>query len=218
MELIDFHVAQCRDGFGEQCRWLETSGRRDMVVILTRPRRHSPPSLTHLARLAVNTRLADLHLPSRSTDLLPVPQAIKSYLREYPYKVWTSAPLHVQVPCVARCRCTGLRARIHRKSGRPAASRKRRCTQHQTRTSFFNKTPGPRLEYVCDGCCLKGKRKTVPSTRRPRSGDYVKRRREGVGHTLRNWEETDVWTSDRLVGYQWPKWTSTTPSKVRLAV
>ncbi|PVD38668.1 hypothetical protein C0Q70_01287 [Pomacea canaliculata] len=37
MELIDFHVAQCRDGFGEQCRWLETSGRRDMVVILTRP-------------------------------------------------------------------------------------------------------------------------------------------------------------------------------------
>lgn len=116
MELIDFHVAQCRDGFGEQCRWLETSGRRDMVVILTRPRRHSPPSLTHLARLAVNTRLADLHLPSRSTDLLPVPQAIKNYLREYPYKVWTSAPLHVQVPCVARCRCTGLRARIHRKA------------------------------------------------------------------------------------------------------
>lgn len=88
MDLVDFHVAQCRDGAGDQCRWLETSGRKDMVVKLSRPRRHSPPSLLHLARLTVNQQLKDLHLPSCSTDLLPgLPDKMKSYLREYPYKI-----------------------------------------------------------------------------------------------------------------------------------
>lgn len=87
MELVDFHVAMCLDGSGDMCRWLETSGRKDMVVRLTRPRRHTPPSLTHLARLTVNQQLKDLHLPSCSTDRLPVPEKMKQYLRDYPYKV-----------------------------------------------------------------------------------------------------------------------------------
>ena len=87
MDLVDFHVALSREEQGLQFRWLESSRRKDMVVRLTTPRRHSPPSLLHLARLAVNRNLQDLHLPSRSTDLLPLPESMKSLLRAYPFKV-----------------------------------------------------------------------------------------------------------------------------------
>lgn len=87
LDLLDFHSAVSRDSAGGQYRWLESSRRKDMVMRLTTPRRHSPPSLCHLARVAVNQNLEDLHLPSRSTDLLPLPVKIKQYLREYPYKL-----------------------------------------------------------------------------------------------------------------------------------
>ena len=87
MDLIDFHVAMCREEQGGQFRWLESSRRKDMVVRFTNPRRHSPPSLQHLARLTINRNLEDLHLPSRSTDQLPLPASMKLLLRAYPFKV-----------------------------------------------------------------------------------------------------------------------------------
>ncbi|KAK7111442.1 suppressor of cytokine signaling 7-like [Littorina saxatilis] len=87
LDLLNFHVTMCQDKQGSQYRWLEASRKKDMVVRLSTPRRHAPPSLSHLARVTVNRNLEDLHLPSRSTDLLPLPNSMKSYLRAYPYKV-----------------------------------------------------------------------------------------------------------------------------------
>ncbi|XP_076446527.1 uncharacterized protein LOC143283950 [Babylonia areolata] len=88
LDLLDFHVAVCREQQGGHFRWMEArSCRMDMVIQLTAPRRHSPPSLAHLARVGVNRSLQDLHLPHRSTDLLPVPEALKQFLRVYPFKV-----------------------------------------------------------------------------------------------------------------------------------
>ena len=87
LDLVDFHVAMCQEEQGAQYRWLESSRRKDMVVRLTTPRRHSPPALAHLARVAVNRTLHDLHLPSRSTDLLPLPVSMRQFLRAYPFKV-----------------------------------------------------------------------------------------------------------------------------------
>lgn len=51
------------------------------------PARTSVPSLAHWARLAVNQALPEFHLPSISVDKLPVPEKVKSYLKEYPYIV-----------------------------------------------------------------------------------------------------------------------------------
>ena len=87
LDLLDFHGSLSQEERGRQYRWLEASRSKDMVVRLTSPRRHSPPSLAHLARLAVNGCLSDLHLPSRSTDRVPLPGFLKQFLRAYPYKM-----------------------------------------------------------------------------------------------------------------------------------
>ncbi|KAL8590023.1 hypothetical protein ACOMHN_007048 [Nucella lapillus] len=87
VELLDFHTAVCRDPQGAQYRWREVSACKDLIVTLSTPRRHSPPALRHLARVTINRCLEDLHLPARSTDLLPLPAPMRQYLRKYPYRV-----------------------------------------------------------------------------------------------------------------------------------
>lgn len=88
LDLLDFHRTACQEEEGDKYRWQESSRRRaDLVIRLTSPRRHSPPALAHLARLSINQSLQHLHLPPRSTDLLPVPDSLKQFLRGYPFKV-----------------------------------------------------------------------------------------------------------------------------------
>ncbi|XP_041363477.1 suppressor of cytokine signaling 2-like [Gigantopelta aegis] len=87
VELVDFHVTLCRDDTASRCRWLETSGRRDMAVKLKKPCFSGVPSLKHMSRVATNKSLKDLHFPQRSSALLPIPDTVKQYLQQYPYKV-----------------------------------------------------------------------------------------------------------------------------------
>ena len=87
VELVDFHVTLCKDDTSSYCRWLEASGRRDMTVNLKKPCYSVLPSLKHLSRVATNKHLKDLHFPQRSTALLPIPDTMKRYLQQYPYKV-----------------------------------------------------------------------------------------------------------------------------------
>ncbi|KAL8618381.1 hypothetical protein ACOMHN_047453 [Nucella lapillus] len=87
LDLLDFHVAVARGQEGCRYRWLNSLCRADLVIRLTQPHRHSPPSLAHLSRLGINRSLQDLHLPPRSTDLLPLTDSLKQFLRGYPFKV-----------------------------------------------------------------------------------------------------------------------------------
>ncbi|XP_076469884.1 uncharacterized protein LOC143300205 [Babylonia areolata] len=87
LDLLDFHATLSQHPQGSQYRWREAPRRKDLLVRLSTPLRHTPPALAHLARVTVNRCLQDLHLPARSTDLLPLPTAMKHYLRDYPYRV-----------------------------------------------------------------------------------------------------------------------------------
>ncbi|XP_064595499.1 suppressor of cytokine signaling 2-like [Liolophura sinensis] len=82
MQLIDHYVKLSQSEASKQCRWLESSGRRDVPVKLTRPRMLSPPSLQHLCRVTVNTVVPSVG----KLHELPLPNSLKRYLSEYPYR------------------------------------------------------------------------------------------------------------------------------------
>lgn len=82
MQLIEHYVNISQSEASKQCRWLESSGRRDVPVKLTKPRMVSPPSLQHLCRVTVNTAVPSVD----KLHELPLPNSLKRFLSEYPYK------------------------------------------------------------------------------------------------------------------------------------
>ncbi|XP_078657642.1 cytokine-inducible SH2-containing protein-like [Branchiostoma floridae x Branchiostoma belcheri] len=79
LRLIDYYRRDSLRG-GEKHYWLEPSGRREVVVKLLKPLRHSVPSLQHRCRTLIN-----LHTSEDDIGQLPLPPALKQFLRDYPY-------------------------------------------------------------------------------------------------------------------------------------
>lgn len=72
-------------------RFLESSGKKDMPVLLTKPRVKIVPSLQHLCRQTVNRRLPnsvehDYSFHNRQVDkLVMLPNGLRTFLKSYPY-------------------------------------------------------------------------------------------------------------------------------------
>ncbi|XP_066299137.1 cytokine-inducible SH2-containing protein-like [Branchiostoma lanceolatum] len=79
LRLIDYYRRDSLRGGGKHY-WLEPTGRREVVVKLIKPLRHSVPSLQHSCRTLIN-----LHTSENDIGQLPLPPALKRYLRDYPY-------------------------------------------------------------------------------------------------------------------------------------
>ncbi|XP_050391642.1 suppressor of cytokine signaling 2 [Patella vulgata] len=85
--LVNFHSTLSKNDKENKCLWLEPSGKKSLPVLFHKPKLRKPDSLKHLARIAVNACQSDIHIPEISTDLLPIPQCLKLYLREYIYRL-----------------------------------------------------------------------------------------------------------------------------------
>lgn len=86
-KLVDYYV---RQGRREKSfyRWLENSGRKDLKMVLIKPRLNQIPSLKHLSRLAINKSFQisnDIQKNNAGVDSLPFPDLLKLYLKDYPY-------------------------------------------------------------------------------------------------------------------------------------
>lgn len=87
VRLVDFYV---RVGRYEKnsCRWLESSGRKDLPVVLKKPHIHSVPDLKHMCRMTVvNSLPMTLSTTQTKTyvDTLSLPTSLKDYVKWYPY-------------------------------------------------------------------------------------------------------------------------------------
>ncbi|XP_071444472.1 suppressor of cytokine signaling 7-like [Hetaerina americana] len=66
--------------------WVDSRGRVCAHVMLSRPRYRAPPSLQHLARLAINKGVAATGRdPRTAVTTLPLPAVVAEYLTEYPH-------------------------------------------------------------------------------------------------------------------------------------
>lgn len=87
VRLVDFYVRVGRYK-KNSCRWLESSGRKDLPVVLKKPQIHSVPDLKHMCRMAiVNSLPMTLSTTQTKTyvDTLPLPTSLKDYVKWYPY-------------------------------------------------------------------------------------------------------------------------------------
>lgn len=87
LELVDFYIRKSRGKKSEQCRFLDKTGKKDLPIVMLKPKKHSVPSLMHLTRTVVNKALSEFHPKdlTSAVDRLPLPNPLKSYLNEYPY-------------------------------------------------------------------------------------------------------------------------------------
>lgn len=68
--------------------WVDCRGRVCAHVMLSRPRYRSPPTLQHLARLAVNKKLSSSGRDTRAAaSALRLPSPLVDYLMEYPHSL-----------------------------------------------------------------------------------------------------------------------------------
>lgn len=88
LELIDYYV-RLTAGKTEQCRFLDRSGRKDLPIILDKPRLAKVPDLKSVCRTNIN-RLLPAKNPvevRHRIDDLPLPKPLLSYLKDHPYIV-----------------------------------------------------------------------------------------------------------------------------------
>lgn len=88
VRLVDFYARLTDMGKSYVCRWLESSGRKDLPIVLQKPKRNCVLDLKHLCRLSINRSLPKTLSRTKvlsNMDKLPVPTQIKGYLKEYPY-------------------------------------------------------------------------------------------------------------------------------------
>ncbi|XP_062581013.1 suppressor of cytokine signaling 2-like [Saccostrea cucullata] len=88
VRLVDFYARLTSMGRSYVCRWLESSGRKDLPIVLQKPKSNCVVDLKQLCRLSINRSLPKTLSRSKVlnyVDKLPVPKPIKNYLKEYPY-------------------------------------------------------------------------------------------------------------------------------------
>lgn len=88
LELLDYYV-RLTAGKTEQCRFLDRSGRKDLPIILDKPRLAKVPDLKSVCRTNIN-RLLPAKNPvevRHHIDDLPLPKPLLSYLKDHPYVV-----------------------------------------------------------------------------------------------------------------------------------
>jgi hypothetical protein len=88
VRLVDFYARLTHMGKSYVCRWMESSGKKDLPIVLQKPKANCVVDLKHLCRLSINKNLPKTLSRTRvltNMDKLPVPKPIKSYLKEYPY-------------------------------------------------------------------------------------------------------------------------------------
>ena len=84
MKLLHFYTQLTAMHDNNMCVFLESTGRRDTRVALTRPHIHSIGSLKGLARRTLNTMLSE---EQRRKLLLFMPPVVESFMLDYPYRV-----------------------------------------------------------------------------------------------------------------------------------
>lgn len=88
LELIDYYV-RLTAGKIDQCRFLDRSGRKDLPIILDRPRLTKVPGLKSICRTNINRVLPaknPVEVRHRIEDL-PLPKPLLSYLKDHPFIV-----------------------------------------------------------------------------------------------------------------------------------
>ena len=92
VKLVDFYVRLSLSDRNHICRWLESSGRKDLPIQLKRPRVNQVSDLKHLCRLTITRSFpptTSITKVNRYVDsLAPVPSSIREYLKDYPYLNW----------------------------------------------------------------------------------------------------------------------------------
>ncbi|KAK2154384.1 hypothetical protein LSH36_269g02003 [Paralvinella palmiformis] len=84
ISLIEYYVVQSASDARNRCVFLESNGRRDTPVILTRPFRDRPQSLRHLCRRNVHYHFSGSAL-ERLLDEHSASVQVRQYLQSYPY-------------------------------------------------------------------------------------------------------------------------------------
>lgn len=85
--LVDYYV---RIGYNEKnkCRWLESSGRKDLPIVLKKPKVNTISDLKHLCRLTINKNLPIVQKRSdifSNIDKLELPRPLAEYVKYYPH-------------------------------------------------------------------------------------------------------------------------------------
>lgn len=86
--LIDFYVRAAVSGRkSDQCRFLDKTGKKDLPIVLTKPKLNAVPTLKHLSRVTINKTLPANSISEvrQLVDKLPIPPLLKSTLKDYPY-------------------------------------------------------------------------------------------------------------------------------------
>lgn len=87
LQLLDFYIRKSRGKKSEQCRFLDKTGKKDLPIVMLKPKEHDVPSLKHLTRTLITRSLpatSSSEVPSQ-VEKLPLPKPLKSYLKDYPY-------------------------------------------------------------------------------------------------------------------------------------
>lgn len=87
LELIDFYIRKSSGKESEQCRFLDKTGRKDLPIVMSKPKLNNVPTLKHLARTVINRSLP---APSSAdvaslVDQLPLPKPLRSIIKDYPF-------------------------------------------------------------------------------------------------------------------------------------
>ena len=88
LELIDYYV-RLTMGKTDQCRFLDRSGKKDLPIILDKPRLAEVPSLKSLCRTNINGLLPAKNPTEvgHKINELPMPKPLLSYLKDHPFIV-----------------------------------------------------------------------------------------------------------------------------------
>lgn len=88
LELIDYYV-RLTAGKIDQCRFLDRSGRKDLPIILDKPRLTTVPCLKSICRTSINQTVPAKNPVEvrRCVEDLPLPKPLISYLKDHPFIV-----------------------------------------------------------------------------------------------------------------------------------
>lgn len=81
VKLVDYYVKLSQTEKAKAHVWLDTTGRRDRQIQLSRPLYHQVPQLQHLCRLVLNGQV-----PIQRINELNLPKSIQSFIKDYPYQ------------------------------------------------------------------------------------------------------------------------------------
>ncbi|XP_053391671.1 suppressor of cytokine signaling 2-like [Mercenaria mercenaria] len=87
LELTDYYIRKSKGKKSEQCRFLDKTGKKDLPIVMSKPKLNEVPSLRHLARTLINRSLPATSSSGISSlvEDLPLPKPLRSYLKDYPF-------------------------------------------------------------------------------------------------------------------------------------